>query len=1026
MSSYALLAALLMAQLSADALPTGSESAPATFSGPSADPMAATAMRNDARLTDVSFVDPRHGWAVGDRGTLWHTDDGGRHWQQQVSGVSCPLESVCFLDQQTGWAAGGQTHPYTHTSTAVVLATSDGGRHWRHLDRVLLPAVKKLRMVTARHGWALACPSALYPTGLFVTDSGGQSWTPLSGARLGHWLAADFVSPQTGAVIGHQGIVAVIQRGGVQPARVGDFGLRRLTNLALVAPVHGWLVGDGGLVMTTADLGASWQTPPGPFPEGVSEQFDFRALAVRGSNCWVAGTPGTNVFHSSDAGHTWTAQLTGTSLPIHALTFVDEQHGWAVGALGTIMATDDGGQTWRRQRDGGRRAALLGLFSSPDDVPLELFARLAGNDGYLAVVDVLNRRDIETSSRSESHTQDRLHEAAVAVGASETETAWRFPLRQPGLEMGAQQIVAGWDRANDARGTQQLAAHLVRQIRIWRPEVIVTHDLSPRGDDPLDHLIHQAVVEAVEAAADPTAFTQQITHAGLEPWRVRRGFAMTRPSGFCQTSLVTSQLAPRLGRSLDDMATSARGLLAQRFESSPEQIGFRQMFDHRNGQPGGAGQDESSGRTLQRDATRAFFHGLAIWPGSDARRQLVDPPLQSVDLLKRMAQKRRNMEAVLRSTDEQPQAGRQLLAQTADLTRGLDPMAAGQLLYHLAQQYYRSGNWPLAAETMELLVTRFPQHALSRPAALWLIQYHASAETAWREQGKQRFAVQQTSTLSVDLSQQHKGAERAAEIGKQVERTQPELFAQPELRFPLAAAHRHQGFPRQAERFYLTASRSAERDAWSDCARGEQWLLEPKGIPAKSILHCVASAVKPTLDGQLDDAIWQVARAAPLKSALGDDDTWAATVQTAYDREFLYLGIRCREAPGASYPPAEGPRTRDPDLSSHDRVEIYLDLDRDFVTSYRLTIDHRGHTGEGCWGDATWNPTWFVAAARADGFWTAEAAIPLEQLTGQFPSARSTWAVGLQRIIPNVGFQSWTQPAAVDVRPEGFGYLIFD
>ena len=31
---------------------------------------------------------------------------------------------------QTGWAAGGFSHPYVHSSAGVVLATRDGGRHW--------------------------------------------------------------------------------------------------------------------------------------------------------------------------------------------------------------------------------------------------------------------------------------------------------------------------------------------------------------------------------------------------------------------------------------------------------------------------------------------------------------------------------------------------------------------------------------------------------------------------------------------------------------------------------------------------------------------------------------------------------------------------------------------------------------------------------------------------------------------------------------------------------------------------------
>jgi hypothetical protein len=107
-------------------------------------------------------------------------------------------------------------------------------------------------------------------------------------------------------------------------------------------------------------------------------------------------------------------------------------------------------------------------------------------------------------------------------------------------------------------------------------------------------------------------------------------------------------------------------------------------------------------------------------------------------------------------------------------------------------------------------------------------------------------------------------------------------------------------------------------------------------------------------------------------------------------------------------------------------VDVFLDLDRDFATYYRLTIDQRGWPAEDCWGDSSWNPTWFVAAQTAEGTWTAEAAIPLDQLTGRYPASRDVWALGIQRTVPGVGFQSWTTPAATSVVPEGFGYLIFE
>src|SRR5688572_11128826 len=86
-------------------------------------------MREDAELTAVTFVNADRGWAVGDRGVIWHTADGGRSWKQQSSGVTCRLEAVQFLDGDNGWIAGGWTQPYTHETHGVILRTRDGGQN---------------------------------------------------------------------------------------------------------------------------------------------------------------------------------------------------------------------------------------------------------------------------------------------------------------------------------------------------------------------------------------------------------------------------------------------------------------------------------------------------------------------------------------------------------------------------------------------------------------------------------------------------------------------------------------------------------------------------------------------------------------------------------------------------------------------------------------------------------------------------------------------------------------------------------
>jgi photosystem II stability/assembly factor-like uncharacterized protein len=57
-------------------------------------------------LHDVRFLDALEGWAVGDEGTIIHTNDGGLHWTTERSGTEHPLERIFFADRTRGWAVG--------------------------------------------------------------------------------------------------------------------------------------------------------------------------------------------------------------------------------------------------------------------------------------------------------------------------------------------------------------------------------------------------------------------------------------------------------------------------------------------------------------------------------------------------------------------------------------------------------------------------------------------------------------------------------------------------------------------------------------------------------------------------------------------------------------------------------------------------------------------------------------------------------------------------------------------------------
>jgi hypothetical protein len=349
---------------------------------------------------------------------------------------------------------------------------------------------------------------------------------------------------------------------------------------------------------------------------------------------------------------------------------------------------------------------------------------------------------------------------------------------------------------------------------------------------------------------------------------------------------------------------------------------------------------------------------------------------------------------------------------------------------------------------------------LGEPALIWLVQYYASGEASMLAQqgvpaalesarvapvpaaSKPRAGVQpatfetplgspaaerreQASRLPLAAAPKDR-ARRAVTYAEQVQTLWPALAGEPSIRFPLAAAYRTADQSADAERLYHALLGSRDHDAWGECARSELWLLHPARRSPRPTVKCVPTEHKPKLDGRLDDDVWQACLPVSLASPLHDDVDWPAAAMFAYDQEFLYLAVNCRRASPVAPGSTGKPRPRDADLSEHDRVDVLLDPDRDYATYYRLSVDHRGWSHDACLEVAAWNPTWFIAAQDDGSTWTVEAAIPWKGLVSHVPGKQQAWAIGVQRTVPGVGFQSWSAPASIRGRPEGFGLLTFE
>ena len=104
---------------------------------------------------------------------------------------------------------------------------------------------------------------------------------------------------------------------------------------------EGWVVGDLGRVYKTVDGGATWerQTPSGRDPMlGIA--------CLDGKQAWLSSIAG-RVFKTVDGGATWTPQQTPVKRNLFKIAFATPQRGTAVGDFGAIVHTEDGGTTWQ-------------------------------------------------------------------------------------------------------------------------------------------------------------------------------------------------------------------------------------------------------------------------------------------------------------------------------------------------------------------------------------------------------------------------------------------------------------------------------------------------------------------------------------------------------------------------------------------------------------------------------------------------------------------------------------------------------
>jgi hypothetical protein len=173
-------------------------------------------------------------------------------------------------------------------------------------------------------------------------------------------------------------------------------------------------------------------------------------------------------------------------------------------------------------------------------------------------------------------------------------------------------------------------------------------------------------------------------------------------------------------------------------------------------------------------------------------------------------------------------------------------------------------------------------------------------------------------------------------------------------------------------------------------------------------LRVVRVTTPPTIDGRLDDAVWQSAEVVTdfhqIRPGDGTPPSEPTELYVLYDDEAIYVGARMHDREpeliaAPTFRHGQG-------LGSDDRLVLILDPFNTRRAGYRFETNANGIRHDALYQDVSsfqsdWNAIWDVAAAVTEDGWTAELAIPFKSLP--FDPSVDTWGFNFGRGIRRRG-----------------------
>lgn len=292
-------------------------------------------------LLDVVAVGKRL-VAVGERGHILLSDDGGKTWRQPAVPVRSLLTAVYFVDDKQGWAVG-------HDS--VVLHTPDGGENW---------ALQNYKEYSPESAAAMAeeefvdesMDDAAYDES-FEEDTGRAIGSREGVPLLDVW----FADASRGVAVGAYGLMLQTADGGKTWTDASD----------TISNPEGWhfnaiaghpasgvvvIAGEKGTFYRSVDAGRSFSPSRSPY----DGSFFGAAVGADGA-FYVFGLQGS-LFRSADQGVGWTSLATGVTSGLNDACSTADGRLLVTGNAGVLLTVTADGKTVTTERRPDRQAVL--------------------------------------------------------------------------------------------------------------------------------------------------------------------------------------------------------------------------------------------------------------------------------------------------------------------------------------------------------------------------------------------------------------------------------------------------------------------------------------------------------------------------------------------------------------------------------------------------------------------------------------------------------------------------------------------